>query len=142
MRLFKTLAAVCCVAVCALTMTSCEGEDTITKVYSVGISEYYSQSSGFGTSDLVKIQDYLDSKNLPYESGKNVLTIMGSSVEKCDKQAKAQWDEWAKKLSYSEVAALGLTDSCRFTYSLRRLVDDRNPESERLYIGKFTYPQQ
>ena len=67
-------------------MTSCENDDALTKVYSLGISEYYSQSFGFGTSALAKIQDYLDSKNLPYESGKNVLTIMGSNAESCGRR--------------------------------------------------------
>ena len=142
MKFFKSFAAFCMVAVCALTLSSCENQNTVVKTYSLGISRYESSGSGLGTDDLVKIQNYLDSKHCPYTGPEHVVTISESSVEKCDKQAKAQFENLAKNLSYTEVEALGLSASCKFTYSIARLKDDTNADSETLYITEWKYPRE
>ena len=125
------MAALCCAILCTFGFTACEGESTHVETYSFGISQLKSHND-----DLLKIQNYLESKGAPLK----YQTFTAANQEKCDKLAKAKFDDVVSKLSREEINLLGLSSDCSFIYSAARLVDPTNPNSETLYIGKWQYP--
>ena len=122
-----------CAIVCALGLTSCA--DPVTKGYGLGISQFH--SSGSSLIDLVKATEYLNSKGCPTEGEEHVLLITDSSLERCDKQAAAKFNTLVENLSRDEVAQLGLSADCSFTYSCAR---QENVGAERVEVGSWSYP--
>ena len=120
---------------CAFGLSSCG--DPIVKGYGLGISEFH--SSGTALTDLEKVTEYLNSKGCPTEGEEHVLTVVDYSLEKCDKAAAAKFNNMVKNLSRDEVAKLGLSESCTFTYSCRR---QDNPSSEIIVVGAWSYPDK
>ncbi|MCR5050046.1 MAG: hypothetical protein K6A36_03075 [Paludibacteraceae bacterium] len=139
MKLTKSIVALCYVIMCALSFASCEKE-TVNAVYGMGISQFKSEGSG-SLSDLSNVESYLNSKGCPTEGQERIWYCTGESYEKCDKQAAAHFQNLVKNLSREEVSSI-VSKDCSFTYSISRLADSSNPESETIYPAKWQYPAE
>jgi len=130
MKKTTVFAALICAFVCGMVLSSCNTPDPVSAAYGLGIRDYYSEVPG----DLKKVEDYLASKGCA--NGDHYL-IVDSSIEKCDQQATARFNEQIKNLSREEVAALGLHKDCHFSYTCTRR---ESPEDEPVLIGSWDYP--
>lgn len=137
MKIFKSLAMLCSVAVCAMMMSSCES-DPVTKVYGLGIYEWQSSGSGSVTGDMSAVEQYLNSHGCPTSGEERIWMITSTSVEKCDKEAAARFKTLVKDLSQSEVSLLVGSD-CKFMYGCAR---SEGPDSETVYVGEWRYPAE
>ncbi len=135
MKFFKALTAVCCVVVCAMALSSC-GNEMYSTSYTLGVTQF----SSSGSSDLIKIQEYLESKGCPAKGDSLTWSCVDISVDKCDQQAAAHFKELTKDLSYSEVEALVNAD-CKFVYTITRSLDPADPTSMIINFGKWEYPK-
>ena len=135
MKKTTIFAVLLCAFVCALGLSSCS--DPVTKGYGLGISEF--KSEGAAISDLAKVEQYLNSKGCPTEGEARVLLITDTNLERCDKQAAAKFNDLVKNLSYEEVAGLGLSETCSFSYTCSR---QENPDAERVVVGAWSYPKK
>ena len=137
MKKFNLVLALCAL-VCALGLSSCSTE-VVTHAYSVGLADFYSDGQGSMMSDLNKVQAYLESKGCPNGGEAGSMLITDSSDKKCDDKAAAKFNDLIKNLSYEEVAALGLHETCRFVYMCSRR---ESPEAERVVVGSWAYPKK
>lgn len=127
-NLFK-LAAMSCLLVLALGLTSCEETISMQQAYSFGLSE----ESG-SWADLAAVENYLKvDKKVPY----GAVVTEGSSEKECDAKAKQMFDEAVAKLSHDEVAAL-VSDTYNFVYSVCRYDKDGN----LVILGEWVYPKK
>ena len=131
MKKTTIFAVLLCAMVCALGLSSCA--DPVTKGYSLGISQFHSTAF----VDAVLVEEYLTSKGCPIEGPEHALLITDTSLKNCDKQAAAKFNALVKNLSREEVAQLGLSAECSFTYSCSRQED---PQAERVFVGTWSYP--
>ena len=137
MKMKNLMAALCCAVVCAFGFTSCETE-SVTAVYGLGISSFHSSGS---MNDLGNVEKYLNDKGCPTSGEARIWYCTDASYEKCDKQAAAHFQQLVKNLSRGEVSAL-VSSECSFTYSISRLKDSSDPESEVIYPAKWQYPAE
>lgn len=135
MKKVRFVVVLICAFACAVGLSSCG--DPVTKGYGLGISQFYSYPNAI--VDYDKVEAYLNSKGCPTEGEERVLLIVDYSIEKCDKQAAAKFNELVKNLSREEVANLGLSKDCRFTYSCSR---QASPDAERVFVGTWSYPEE
>jgi len=134
MKKITIFAVLFCAFFCMMGLTSCS--DPITKAYGLGISEFHSQGAS-SFSDLAIVEEYLNSKGCPTEGEERVLVVVDYSLEKCDKQAAAKFNDLVKNLSREEVSRLGLSEGCTFTYSCAR---QASSDAERVVVGAWSYP--
>lgn len=139
MKLTKSIVILCCAVMCALSFTSCE-QESVTAVYGLGISQFNSGGSG-AFSDLSNVEAYLNSKGCPTSGESRIWYCTDANYEKCDKQAAAYFQNLVKNLSREEVSSL-VSEECSFTYSISRLADSSDPESETIYPAKWQYPTE
>jgi len=128
MKTIKLFAVLCCALVCAFTFSSCEKQTTAT--YAVGLFDYGGGSSAI--MDYAAIENYLTSKGCPVA---DTWIIKDASLEKCDQQAKAKFENLVKNLSREEIAEK-VSDGFYFTYGCNR------SKPEVATIGKWKYPAE
>ena len=127
MKTIKLFAVGCCALVCAFTFSSCEKQTSAT--YAVGLFDY---GGGSGVvMDYADLENYLTGKECPMA---DTWTITDASLEKCDQQAKAKFENLVKNLSREEIAEKLSTDFY-FTYGCKR----SKPEPAAT-IGEWKYP--
>lgn len=107
MRNMMKYVAMCCMVLMAISFNSCV-ESVHEEDYNFGIS----QVSG----NINPVFAYLKSKNVPLTT----IAFKGKSQKECDEQAMAQFNEFCTKLSYDEIANIGLNSNASFTYSVSR----------------------
>lgn len=120
MKNFKKIAAICCMVIMAISFNSCV-ESLHEEAYNFGISQF--------SGNTTAIFGYLESKYVPLTS----ITFKGSTQKDCDQQAIAKFNEFCTKLSYEEIANLGLSSNTSFTYSVSR---------GGVTIAAWKYPKQ
>ena len=130
MKTLKLFAVLCCALVCAFTFTSCEKKTTAT--YTVGLFDYGIAGRDNIGPDYNAIREYLTSKGCPE---KDTWTITDASLEKCDQQAKAKFENLVKNLSREEIAEK-VSDGFYLTYGCDR------SKPEVATIGKWKYPAE
>lgn len=138
MKLTKVLAAVCCLAIGALSFTSCE-TTVVTHAYGLGIHKFGSNGSGNMMYDLAAVTEYLNEKGCPTDGQEAIVTIVDTSDKNCDKKAAEIFKGIVKDLSYEEVAALGLSADCTFSYSMQR---SQGPGTDPITVAEWNYPQE
>ena len=96
--------------------------------------------------DYQKITGYLESRGCSLGVTR---TFVGADLDECDDQCATYMKRLTSELSYDELDALHLRATTSFTYSAWRYLDPRHPDKkdpvtgfpQRVFIGKFTYPQ-
>ena len=128
MKTIKLLAVLCCAVVCAFTFNSCKKDKTAT--YEVGLLNYGVSGGATIGQDYSALEKYLAEKGCPMA---DTWTISDASVEKCDQQAKAKFENMVKNLSREELAEK-VSSGFYFTYGCNR------SDPGTVAIGTWTYP--
>lgn len=132
MKKIKLFAVLCCAVVCAFTFSSCE------KQASCKYTTFIANESGGSSfaADHQAVVDYLASKGCA-EGTEFVIT--DATVEKCDEQAKAKFENMVKNLSREELAEK--VGRFHFDYGCSRPVDASNPNNT-VTIATWKYPAE
>ena len=124
------LAVICCFALMACVLTSCDETISMQQVYKFGITSLISSGD-----DLWNIESYLNSKGIKND---DIIITEGKSVEDCDAKAKKLFNEKVSQLSHDEIKAI-VSPSCSFKYSARRYEQD---EVTLVTIGSWSFPAE
>jgi hypothetical protein len=122
----------------AFITTSCSKEYTINVAYSLAITTWDGSYS-----DLQKVENYLESIQLPGKSHYVSRTGKGKSekaaIENADKQIKKDSEEWIARFKSADIEALDLDENTHFIWTVSRLIDASDPSSESLIINQFKW---
>lgn len=133
MKKIKLFAALCCAVVCAFAFSSCEKQASCK--YTTFISNEASASASF-VENHKAVVEYLASKGCAEGT---VFVITDATVEKCDEQAKAKFENMVKNLSREELAEK--VGAFQFDYGCSRPVDASNPNNT-VTIATWKYPAE
>lgn len=124
------LAVICCFALMACVLTSCEETISMQQVYKFGITSLISSGD-----DLWKIESYLNSKGIKND---DIIITEGKSVEDCDAKAKKLFNEKVSQLSHDEIKAI-VSESCSFKFTATR---NERDNTTLVTIGTWSYPAE
>ena len=128
-NIFKTIFF----AIVTVLTVACEETIEMRQPYAFEIS--FAHSSKL---DRTLVEGYFKDKNAPYGG---YLSFSAPSTFECDSKAAERFREITATFSREELAELGLSDSCRFTYSASRNVYMGSSDGEVYYVAQWTYPQ-
>lgn len=128
-KIFKTIFF----GIMALLSVACDETVEMLQPYAFEIS--FAHSSKL---DRALVEGYFKDKNAPYGG---YLSFSGPSRFDCDAKASERFYEITATFSRAELAQLGLSDSCRFTYSASRNVYMGSSDGDVYYVAQWAYPQ-
>ena len=133
MKKFKLFAVLCCAVVCAFMFSSCEKQASAK--YTTFIANESSAGGSF-IADHAAVVEYLASKGCAEGT---TFVITDATIEKCDEQAKAKFENMVKNLSREELAEK--VGAFHFDYNCSRPVDASNPNNT-VTIATWKYPAE
>ena len=143
MKSFKLFAVLCCVALGAWMMTSCESKNEpkeVTVAYSFSMSQFSSVSIGASDIDAREIvKAYLTSKGCLNDGEALQLLLVDENVEKCDEKAKAKFQTLVDGLSADELDQKLVSTTTTFTYRCARLAGSSDSGISYLVLGTWDY---
>lgn len=130
MKTIKLFAVLCCALVCAFMFSSCEKE----KSFKYSTCILHAEGSSHLTADMEAIGEYLESKGCAEGTE---FVIKDATVEKCDEQAKAKFENMVKNLSREEIAEK-VSVGFKFSYACSR--PDASKKNSSVNVAVWEYP--